>query len=355
MKPFIIYALPRSRTAWLSRFLSYGKTTCYHEQGRFIRSAEDVRLWFQQEDVGVADTLSPSWWRLIQHYRPDVSVVVIRRPIEEVLASMLRLDLGFRAEVLEPVLRRQDRRLKQITDTVPGVLEVSFKQLEEESWCRKIFEHCLPYPYDSAWWSLLSKLNIQCNMAEITRYMLLHVEPLFRARDNCWAEMRKTLVHPHKEDGFTFQSEPWEFFWHEGQQLFANHAMEVGFGREHLEEVNAPFYSDLYDQGALEILTARANGRLFGYLLTTIMQSLSHKSSSEAIPTVFYVSPDARGARLGLRLHRENLKALRARGVGRVIFRAGVSGDGPRLDGLYRRLGASSLGQLYQLDLRETV
>ena len=43
--PFLVLALPRSRTFWLSRFLAFGGWDCGHDQLRFMRGMEDVKAW----------------------------------------------------------------------------------------------------------------------------------------------------------------------------------------------------------------------------------------------------------------------------------------------------------------------
>jgi hypothetical protein len=103
--------------------------------------------------------------------------------------------------------------------------------------------------------------------------------------------------------------------------------------------------------GAMQITTARSNGRMFGYLITIIAPSLESAEITTAVNTTFFASADFRG--LGMKLQHSSLAALRARGVDEVYFRAGVRGAGPKMGAMYRRLGASPDGQLYKLDLVE--
>ena len=41
--PFVVLSLPRSRSYWLSRYLSYGGWHCGHEEIRHARTLSDVR------------------------------------------------------------------------------------------------------------------------------------------------------------------------------------------------------------------------------------------------------------------------------------------------------------------------
>jgi hypothetical protein len=107
----------------------------------------------------------------------------------------------------------------------------------------------------------------------------------------------------------------------------------------------------IYDAGLMQIMTARCNGRMFGYLMTLISPSLTSESVTAASHTTFYASPDAPG--LGLKLQRAAVKALKDRGVDHVMLQAGVRGDGPRMSTLFKRMGAQDEGQLFRLQLED--
>ena len=96
---------------------------------------------------------------------------------------------------------------------------------------------------------------------------------------------------------------------------------------------------------------ARCNGRMFGYLMTVIGVDLTKDGGVSAYNTGFYASPEFPG--LGLKLQRECLAKLKAKGVGETLVRAGVAGSGPGMDVLYRRLGAEYLGDIYRIKLQE--
>ena len=64
--PFLIYALPRSRTYWLSKFLSYGDWVCGHDQIRYFRTIDDIKGWLNLPATGSAETGIAEWWRVVQ-------------------------------------------------------------------------------------------------------------------------------------------------------------------------------------------------------------------------------------------------------------------------------------------------
>ena len=170
---FVIYALPRSRTAWLSAFLSYGGWACLHEQAIFMRSLRDVRRLTARPRTGSVETAAGPAWRLLRHYAPEHRAVVIRRPVEETVEAMMEAGRNAGAAYDEDHLRRAmrygDRCLTQISDQ-PGTLTLDYSDLAGEAACQQIFEHCLPYPFDREWWSSLKDRNIQTDLSAFFRH-----------------------------------------------------------------------------------------------------------------------------------------------------------------------------------------
>ena len=89
--PFVVFALPRSRTFWASRFLSYGGWACGHDEALHVRALDDVRSWFAQPYVGTVETAAAPFWRLLHAVCPQAKVVVIRRPVSDVVTSLMAL------------------------------------------------------------------------------------------------------------------------------------------------------------------------------------------------------------------------------------------------------------------------
>ena len=115
IRPFFILGLPRSRTYWLSKFLTYREWTCGHEELRHIRTMEDAKSWLSQPSTGSAETALAPFWRLLPK---DARLVIVRRPVAEVKDSLLRLSLGdggaFDPIALDGLLKRADAKLDQI-------------------------------------------------------------------------------------------------------------------------------------------------------------------------------------------------------------------------------------------------
>lgn len=202
--PFIIYALPRSRTAWLSAFLSYGDYICLHEQAIFTRSIDGIKDLFSRPCVGTVETAAAQAWKIIHHHVPNLKVVVIRRPVDQVINSVLNVDLqgsGRYDEIrLRKVMEYGDRMLRQIAE-VPGVLSLNYDDIASEDACAAIFEHCLPYEFDREWWQWMCGRNIQANVPEVVRYYHANRADIEGFKSLCKRELRSLYRAGHINRG----------------------------------------------------------------------------------------------------------------------------------------------------------
>jgi len=351
--PFVIFGLPRSRTYWLSRYLSCGDWVCGHDEARHVRSIEDVCSWFSQEGVGSVETAAAPFWRLVP---PGVRLAVIRRPVEDVVNSLMATGIVFNKNKLTTRMRHLDRKLDQIEGS--GAMSVQFADLSSESVCARLFEHCLGLPHDPAWWARLAPINLQINLAAELRYAAAHGPQLRRAEALCAGEIRRRLrpakVRPGPVDanGVSIQAEKLETFIRDGEHLFAEHCLAVGEPEDEWTRKNIPMIERLEDAGGWLFMTARCNGRMLGYLQTLVGPSLEAVGRVSGTQGLFFVSRDAKGMNLGMKLQRATIETLKARGTYEIMMRAGVRGSGPDLGVMYRRLGAEEFGHLYKLKLK---
>lgn len=193
-RPFIVLALGRSRTAWLSQFLTYGPWVCGHDEATYWRSEDDIRSWWMQPWIGSAETALAGYWRLLDHFVPGCRVVTIRRPVAEVVESIRRV--GFATEALPQLMHRLrylDAKLDQIEARVPGVLSVQFHDLGAEGPNREVFEFCLGMGWDRQWWLHWRDTNVQVNWAAKQRYFAYH-RPQLRKMAELGAELMKAQL-----------------------------------------------------------------------------------------------------------------------------------------------------------------
>ena len=350
--PFIVYSLPRSRTFWLSKFLSYGGWACDHDEAVRLRGLDDMESSLDVPMRGYVETAAAPWWRLVQAMRPDIKTVVVRRPVDDVMRSLLgSCGTPFNKAKLRRDMERLDAKLGQIAARVPDALVVTFDELATEAGCARVFEHCLGVPHDPAWWRKLAPVNLTINFPAMVRYHGAHRPQIERmARTATQAILADFAPRKLASDAFAFQQEPFEDFLRDGRSLIARHHVKVGAAPDEAERMNLGLMEQANDLGVLRITTARSNGRMFGYLMTIISPSLESPGKVEALGTAFYADPAAPG--IGLKLQRAAMADARDRGAAVMYLRAGVRGDGPRLGALYKRLGAEPFGELYALPLR---
>lgn len=351
MRNFVVFSLPRSRTAWLSVFLSHGEWICGHDEIRHLRQLEDARSWLAQPMTGTVETAAAPFWRLVQHMRPDLRLVTIRRDPDEVAESAVRCGLASDLDMTVKVMRRLDRKLGQI-ERRTGARSFRFEDLKREDVCADLFEHLLPYKHDSARWAELDRTNLQINTSGLTRYVAAYRPQIERlsgiARQKSLALLNSRRVPDAA--GLKLAFEPLANLLRDGHGLMRDHLAEVGESPDNLAEKNLALLQANEDAGGLQVTVARSNGRVFGYLVTGIGPSAEAEGRLWACHSAFYASPDYPG--LGLKLQRKAAEGLRARGVHEVVMRAGVRGSGERVSTLYRRIGAQPFGTFYHLDLQ---
>src|SRR5579859_5088376 len=173
--PYAVFSAGRSRTMWLSAFLTYGICVCNFEATARVSSLSEVLTMLAIPGMGAAETLAAPAWPLLLTAEPRLRAVVVRRPTEEILASLLaatkdklELDLDKLRHLLAYLRRALDKLGLQ-----PQTLTVDFHELAREETCRAVFEHCLRYKHDSGWWKFLSEKNIN---PDVNRLAALYVQ-----------------------------------------------------------------------------------------------------------------------------------------------------------------------------------
>lgn len=309
---------------------------------------DDVKSWFMQACTGSVETAAAPWWRLVPK---GIKTVTIRRNPADVVDSLVRL--GFDRERVTDLVRRYDAKLDQIEKRVPGVLSVRYEELDDEATCARIFEHCLPYQHDPRWFELMAPKNLQINILQQCRYAQAHLPQFAKlAAQAKWHILDQFSRRPvrDQDDGLTIAEEKFEDFERDGQRLFMEHlAITDQMPNPYIK--NAELMRQYAATGQLQVVTARANGRMFGYQMAVMAPSLDVPGETNAMHLSLFVSKDWPG--IGMKLQRASVAALREKNVAELFMRAGVRGDGPRLSTAFRRLGATEYGQLYSLRLKD--
>lgn len=349
--PFLVMALPRSRTAWLSKFLSYKPWVCGHEQIRYCRTLDDVKSWFMQPYIGSSETLAGPHWRLLERYAPGCRVLVVRRNVQEVVESTLKFNIaGLERSKLTEGMKRLNAKLDQVESRYHNCISVNFDELGNFQIARIIFEHCLGMELGEGWFNYWNAVNVQIDMDATMRYVWTHAIPISRlnyaAKHQALADMI-ARPRPQPEDGLTIAEESLPESFDEAQQMFEDHCVAVGQLPDEWTKNNIELLYQMGAVGKLQVLTARSNGQLFGYLVTMLGSEIDTTNRS-ATHTLFYASNRWPGA--GLRLQKEALIRLKQKGYSEVLMRSGHDG-GDRVEVLYKRLGATFDGKIFRITL----
>jgi L-amino acid N-acyltransferase YncA len=352
-KPFVIFGLPRSRTTWLSQFLSYGDWHCGHDELRHMRQLEDVRSWLAQANTGTVETAAAPFWRLALHMAPDLRLVTIRRDPDEAARSAVAAGFGDDLGAMTAAFHRLDMKLGQI-ERRTGARSFRYEDLASELVCADLFEHLLGHRHNHDRWARLDRKNIQTHPTPLMRYAAAHGPQIERLRGIARQKSLALLNSRRAPDagGLALGFEPFRDFLRDGAGLIREHIAEVGEHPDNLANKNLARLQALDDAGVMQVTVARCNGKVFGYLITVIGESLEAAGRPWACHTAFYASPYYPG--LGLKIQRRAIEGLRERGVYEVVMRAGVRGAAERVSVLYDRLGAEPFGEYFRLQLGES-
>jgi hypothetical protein len=120
VNPFFIVSLPRSRTAWLANFLSYGPCYCYHEPmcDFDLKDYPHMLALAGTPYAGVADSINCMIIDKLIKMFPRAKLVIIRRDIGEVARSV---EAAFHLKCMS-TLEKMNRELDRIENTYEGLV-----------------------------------------------------------------------------------------------------------------------------------------------------------------------------------------------------------------------------------------
>lgn len=162
-RPYFILGTPRSRTAWLSAFLSTQERPCQHEPSRFLRDQDDLLALLRDPDAAVSDSALTFRWREIRRERPDARIVVVRRPLPDVIESAAAAGLPSTTAML----RQMAYQLDLLCQCVP-VLSVPFHRLVDQTTCEMLYEFCVGDRVPVGHWLRWKDRNVQADIAATT-------------------------------------------------------------------------------------------------------------------------------------------------------------------------------------------
>src|SRR6187549_949658 len=105
---FFILALPRSRTKWLSEFLTHGDVLCHHE---LIAHCNDLDELATLGRNGSSETLGLLLWRALYDRYPNAKYVLVQRDPAEVEDSMRRQEVPCNVSQIQNCMNQALREL----------------------------------------------------------------------------------------------------------------------------------------------------------------------------------------------------------------------------------------------------
>jgi hypothetical protein len=183
--PFIVFSLPRSRSAWLSVLLSGGGEMVGHDTGIDCRTPEDF-VFRLAGMAGTCETGAMFAWPLLRRMLPEVTFAVVRRDPRAVCASLERFGLNGYLEEMQA----RAALLDEIA-ALPGVLSVDADSLANPGVCSALFAHCTGRAMSARWWGHMAALNVQVDMPSRIDRLVRNADRIAALK----AEVARRLAH----------------------------------------------------------------------------------------------------------------------------------------------------------------
>lgn len=172
--PFFVLALPRSRTAWLSTFLTYGGAQCGHDL--VVRCANIAEFESAMAHyAGTCETGAATGWKYIRTRWPKARILVVQRDVVEVVESLERNGLRGLVDV-EALLHRE--QMLEALSASRRVKTIGFEDLNDVDCCKYVFEWLLRRDFDAGHWASLRDKNIQIDFAKRVEFLQEHRQVL---------------------------------------------------------------------------------------------------------------------------------------------------------------------------------
>ena len=335
--PFIVFSLPRSRSAWTSALLSCEERPVGHDIAMRCATLEDFQVALSGAMAGTCETGAMFAFQLLRDLLPDAKMATIRRDPGEVVASLERLGLtGLDDEIAE-----RDGYLDRI-EGLPGVMRIDYAELSEYEPCARLYDFCHGEKLSPERWQSLAGMNIQVDLPrrlKALRENHAQIEALKAEARSRQEQLRLVTEQEH----FT------EAWWLEVQAMAAQHSAEVEGDIEprwRFEvDVDAMVASDR--AGSLKVFSARKNGSLVGYYMWRPSYAIESRGLLIAEQGPFYVAPGHPGVAAALYEH--SITALRRMGVKCVFPHVRTLGRGARFGRFLERRGARKIQETYML------
>jgi len=149
----------------------------------------------------------------------------------------------------------------------------------------------------------------------------------------------------------TFQEEKFEHVVDDCMQLVIDHWEDVALNKNDTPlDPNWEGYAQIFDAGIGHIMTARTEeGKLVGYSVCTMVPHLRYKSVKWAEGDIFFLHPDYRKGREGIRLLKAAEHMMKALGAEKLYQKIKLHKD---VGKVFEHMGYHAIERVYVKDLK---
>lgn len=162
MIPFVVLSLPRSRSFWLSRFLSSEERPVAHDISRHFKSRVEIHHLFADPHAAVVDTALGLIWADL--HIPGVRVLVLHRDVGAVIFSMQRLGMSVNR------IPEYDAQLRAL----PG-FHLEQADLESERGAAEVYRYATGCAMPPTRWRDMIGKNLQADVGQVGRDALANI------------------------------------------------------------------------------------------------------------------------------------------------------------------------------------
>lgn len=162
MTPFVVLSTPRSRSFWLSRFLSTPDRPVGHDISRRFTSHDEIREFFAAPDAGAVDTaLGMIWDRL---HIQGVNTIILHRDPDEVARSLAIMGMPVGITYAYAAKLR----------AMPG-FHVEQADLDCEDGAKMVYRYCIGRKMPKGRWREFIGRKLQRNVDEMRRDVIANL------------------------------------------------------------------------------------------------------------------------------------------------------------------------------------
>jgi len=336
--PFVVFSLPRSRSAWLAWWLSRvaSGAPIGHDTAIEAASVDDWLETVFRRVRGTCETGAVEAWPILRRAVPDCRIAVVLRPVQAVADSLAAAGAPADCEAL---WRRSEALVALARQ--PGVLTLPYEALSDPRACCDLQEHCLDIPFDWPAWKASAGQIVTIDMAA-------RLARLDERRAEIEALKAETAARVGAPQPFaTVGEEQWIDVADACEALGAVHHTEATEGQEGPFRLDRDLLVRMAAAGLWRVFIARVDGTIVGYCCWTRETNAEAAAPPTMLHGPFYVAPDAAGFRFGVRLLAASRDQFAREGYRVLKLHHTVYGRGNRAGALYQSLGAAEFQREY--------